>query len=253
MPYDLGEEFYLTSLGNGWNVGKFRVFDGHDSLVHMVTTREALDTELTRESPKTAAKQANEALDLEGIAYCQQVHGKHIITVNNPGVAEKADGMVTNSVALGLMCFSADCPLILAYEPISGAVGMAHASWRATIGQISRELVVTMASRFSAQPSDIVACICPSVGPCCYEVGDDVFNALTGSVGRYAERFFTKKDDKMYLDLWVANADELERAGLKPANIHVAKVCTVCHNYLFPSHRKEGEAAGRFAAIIANR
>ena len=57
----------------------------------------------------------------------------------------------------------------------------------------------------------------------------------------------------MYFDLWAANVDELERSRLSPGNIQTAGVCTLCRNDLFPSHRIEKDAAGRFVAVIGVR
>jgi hypothetical protein len=53
-----------------------------------------------------------------------------------------------------------------------------------------------------------------------------------------------------FLDLWSANRDQLLRAGVREKNIHISGICTMCANDVFPSHRREGAAAGRFAAVI---
>jgi copper oxidase (laccase) domain-containing protein len=50
--------------------------------------------------------------------------------------------------------------------------------------------------------------------------------------------------------LWSANRDQLLRAGVRETNIHISGICTMCANDVFPSHRREGAAAGRFAAAI---
>jgi copper oxidase (laccase) domain-containing protein len=101
------------------------------------------------------------------------------------------------------------------------------------------------------EASDLVACICPSAGPECYEVGDEVRAAALGGIGPHAAAFFRAGPrGRDHLDLWHANVDALTRAGLEPTSIHVAGVCTLCRNDLFPSHRREGEAAGRFAAVV---
>ena len=65
--------------------------------------------------------------------------------------------------------------------------------------------------------------------------------------------FFRPTGDKFLLDLWAANRDQLVRAGVREQNIRVAGICTMKRNDLLPSHRLEGDRAGRFAAIIARR
>jgi YfiH family protein len=163
------------------------------------------------------------------------------------------DGLVTAEPGRGLMGRSADCPIILAVDVSSGAVGMAHASWRGTVGRIASRLVLHMAAAFDANPAATVACICPSAGPCCYEVGGEVLAAATDGIGPHAGEFFEHRGGKLWFDLWSANADELSRAGLRGRNIHVAGICTICRNDLFPSYRVEGIASGRFAAVIAQK
>jgi copper oxidase (laccase) domain-containing protein len=99
-------------------------------------------------------------------------------------------------------------------------------------------------------------------------VGPDVLAAARETLGPGAERFFHRRtpemwvsqgldpayglrDGKMYFDLWQANRAQLLEAGLSEENIHVAGVCTMTRNDLFPSYRLEGASAGRFAAVIA--
>ena len=243
--------FDHAALSNGWRVGKFHEFDRLDGVLHAVTTRQGLDPVLTRDDAPAAAEQLAGAFGLKGVAFCEQVHGKTVVSVNGGGVAGSADAIVTNASFVGLMGRSADCPIILVADAICGAVGMAHSSWRGTAGRIASELIIRMVSEYGARLEHIVAGICPSAGPCCYEVGRDVVQAVVGGVGGHAERFFKSRDGKTFLDLPAANCDELLRVGLLEENIHIAGVCTICHNDLYPSYRVEGDEAGRFVALIA--
>ncbi len=161
--------------------------------------------------------------------------------------------MVTNVASLGLVMFSADCPLILAADPAGRAIGLAHASWRATVGRIASRLIARLSDDFHVSPENVVACISPSAGPCCYEVGPDVRQSALEGIGRDAERFFIERDGKTYFDLWSANIDELARAGVRRPNTHLSHQCTICNNERFPSYRAEGDTAGRFAAVLALR
>jgi copper oxidase (laccase) domain-containing protein len=100
-------------------------------------------------------------------------------------------------------------------------------------------------------PAELVACICPSAGPECYEVGEEVREAALRGIGPHAAAFFHPGPrGRDHFDLWAANVDALTRSGLARADVHVAGVCTLCRDDLFPSHRREGEPAGRFAAVI---
>ncbi len=253
MPDNKDKPFYLTTLDNGWTVGRFTALDELDGVVHMVTTRDSLDPSLIASDRDAAAAKVAEALGVDSVGFCEQIHGREVLGAGCGGQLGRADGLVTNVTSLGVMAFSADCPLVLIADSVSGAVGVAHASWRGTVGRIASELVMQMHSRFDAAPDDLTACIGPSAGPCCYEVQNDVFTAVVGGLGRYAERFFVRKGDKLLFDLWAANVDELMRAGVPAESIYCARVCTICCNKQYPSYRAEGDKAGRFVAVIGRK
>jgi copper oxidase (laccase) domain-containing protein len=130
---------------------------------------------------------------------------------------------------------------------------MAHASWRGTAGGIAERLVESLTECFGVDPVDLVACIAPSAGPCCYEVGAEVRDAAAAGIGAGAGAFFIEREGRLYFDLWEANAEQLRGEGVPDANMHVAGVCTICRSDLFPSVRAEGDGAGRFAAVIGRR
>ena len=158
--------------------------------------------------------------------------------------------MVTSRPGLALLGKSGDCPIVLIADRHRRAVGFAHASWRATVAGIVTSVVRRMAD-LGCEAVDLVACICPSAGPECYEVGGEVRTAAVEGIGPHAEAFFHPGPrGKDHFDLWAANVEAMEKAGVPRESIHVAGVCTLCRNDLFPSHRREGEAAGRFAAVI---
>ena len=291
-PLD-NEEFYLTTLDNGWTVGRFHALDGVEGVAHAVTTKRSLDVQLVRTNHAAAAAQLAGALGWNDVAFVNQVHGGVVLPVESGGMAASfaslgepvgaavvtppsplggglgclttpdtpkktwgchkpdADGLVTDRAGLGLMTRGADCPLILAVDPVRRVIGTAHASWRGTACQIAAELVRQMAAK-GAAADRVVACICPSAGPCCYEVGPDVLEAMTQKVGPHVVEFFRERPEKrgQTLDLWSANRDQLLRAGLREKNVHISGICTMCANEIFPSHRREGAAAGRFAAVI---
>jgi len=242
--------FELGSLANGWTVGRFGALAALSGIAHCVTTRQGFDVLAARDNPASAAAQVAQALGLEGAAFCRQVHGAEVLVVDAPGLAGEADGLVAGAAGLGLVGFSADCPIILAADPVRGAVGMAHASWRGTVARIARRLIEQMTGRFGTAPRDVTACLCPSAGPCCYQVGGDVVQAALAGIGPHAGHFFLRRQGAVYFNLWKANTDELLAAGVRAGNLQAADVCTICRNDLLPSYRKEGAGAGRFVAAI---
>ncbi|MEN6336860.1 MAG: polyphenol oxidase family protein, partial [Phycisphaerales bacterium] len=216
---------------------------------HLVTTREGPDVQQVRHDPATAGREIAASLGLDGAAFLEQVHGGDVLTCEQGGCAGFADGLVTAKPGLAVLGKSGDCPIVLLSDCRDRAVGFAHASWKATISGITPTVVQRMVD-LGCRPEDLVACICPSAGPCCYEVGDEVHDAAIRGIGLYAEAFFRPSGQRRHFDLWHANADAMIRCGLRPESIHIAGVCTLCRNDLFPSHRREGNTAGRFAAVV---
>ena len=242
--------FRLDRLANGWRVGRFAVLEAI-GVVHLVTTRQGPDVQQVRHDPGSAGREIARVLGVEDAAFLEQVHGGDVLVCEQGGLAGFADGLVTATESLALLGKSGDCPIVLIGDRRGRAVGFAHASWRATVAGITPAVVRRMVD-LGCEPSDLVACICPSAGPCCYEVGEEVRAAAVSGIGRHAESFFRLgPTGKPHFDLGRANANALIRAGVPSLSVHTSGVCTLCHNDLFPSHRREGDAAGRFAAVIA--
>ncbi len=250
--------FRLERLSNGWLVGRFAALDAI-GVVHLVTTREGPDVQVVRHDPDAAGREIANVLGLEGTAFLEQVHGGDVLTCEQGGCAGFADGLVTGRREMAVMGKSGDCPIVLIANRQGRAVGFAHASWRATVAGITSTIIRRMVD-LGCRPGDLVACICPSAGPCCYEVGEEVRQAALEGLGPHAAAFFRpsvggnaeggQPSAKHFFNLWQANTDALVRAGLAPESIHLSGVCTLCRNDLFPSHRKEGSVAGRFAAVV---
>lgn len=187
----------------------------------------------------------------------RQVHGAAVRVVDTaaPDGASRpeADALVTATPGLALAVVTADCVPILLADPVSGAVGAVHAGWRGTAADVSGATVGAMARRWNVAPARLVAAIGPSIGACCYDVGEELAAAFAAAGHGEAVRadwFSRDADGRLRLDLWAANRDLLVRAGLSAANIHVAGLCTKTHLAWFESYRAEGTAAGRLAAII---
>ena len=207
------------------------------------------------DSPEQAAAVASlvQAAGLKAAAWVKQVHGDTILRVDRPGPAGSADGLWTDTPGLGVIGRSADCPLILvggAGPDGSGVWGFAHASWRSTILGITGRLVSVMTESGAVSPEKLSAQICPSAGPCCYEVGDEVREEALTRLGPDAARFFSPLKDKWILDLWEANRTQLTEAGVNAESIRIAGECTICGSHRYPSYRRSGPQARRFAGII---
>lgn len=161
------------------------------------------------------------------------------------------DGLVTDEQGICLMVLSADCVPVLLYDPSQQVIAAVHAGWRGTAARIAAKAVAVMKECFGCLPERILAGIGPSIGPCCFEVNEDVARVFRELFP--AERGIVipgRREGKFQVDLWEANRMELMEAGVKSANIEIAGMCSVCHPGRFFSYRREGGKAGRFGAGI---
>lgn len=158
------------------------------------------------------------------------------------------DAMICAVPEIPLVVFSADCNVVLLYDPVRRAVGAAHAGWRGTALGIVKKTAEAMAEQFGCEPAHIRAAIGPAIGPCCFETDGDVPAALRAALGEDAEPYMTWNGRKWHIDLKAVNALWLRRSGVR--EIDVCDHCTHCRPDLYWSHRKVGNVRGSQAAVI---
>lgn len=188
----------------------------------------------------------------------RQVHHDRIVRVPGPdygclGGQHPADGLTTDTPGLFLLGYFADCLPILAYDPVHRAVGLAHAGWRGTLLSIAGRLVEEMAAAWGTRPADLVVGLGPAIGPCCYEVGEEVIAGVQAHLPQPGRLLRPGRPGHAYLDLWAANRQTLLGAGVRPEHIETAGLCTACHVGRFFSYRREGRLNGLFGAVIGLR
>ena len=105
-----------------------------------------------------------------------------------------------------------------------------------------------LASEYGSRPAELVAAIGPSIGPCCYEVGEDVIDAVHATFDRPADLLPSRNGSRPHFDLWAANRRWLAEAGVR--QIEVAEICTACRMDEFYSHRAERGKTGHFGAVM---
>ena len=228
-------------------------------LVHAFSTRpHNMAPRLDDRQAERAAARRQMAVDLgltpDRLTICEQVHDCRVAIVpaeHTGGRLPGTDAAVTVGGGLPLMGFSADCPLILLYDPLRPALGVVHASWRCTVAQLAAQAVETMKREFGCDPANLQAGIGPGAGPCCYEVQADVFEAARDLPDR--ERLFKRRGGRMYFDLWQANVRQLCDAGLRAEQIEMAGICTMCRVDVFFSFRREGAGCGHFGLMAGMR
>lgn len=186
-------------------------------------------------------------------ACARQVHGAAVRVVgpDDPrlpgGEVGEYDALVTDAVGPVLVVCVADCVPIYILDPVRGACGVVHAGWRGTLARAAEAALTGMAEAFGTRSQDCLAAIGPSIGPCCYEVGEPVAD-LFGEA--YGDRVLARREGRWFLNLWAANRAGLSAAGIPDGQVYGGGLCTACRRDLFYSHRADGGNTGRMAAVI---
>ena len=160
----------------------------------------------------------------------------------------ECDALVTNTPGVSLMVFTADCTPLLFHDPVTGAVGAAHAGWRGTVQAIGAKVVEAMVKSYGCDPKNIHAAIGPNIGQCHFETDADVPDAMRAAFGPEVEAWIEKRGEKYFLDLKQINALILRRAGLR--HIEISNACTYCQCDRFWSHRVTKGERGSQGAVI---
>lgn len=167
------------------------------------------------------------------------------------GFVGGVDGLCTAMPGTTLVITAADCVPVYVVDPVQGAVGLAHAGWRGSVGDMAGALVRTMARELGSRPDDLLAAIGPSIGPCCFEVDEPVIAPLRAALpDAWQALARATAPGKWHLDLWELNRRLLVAAGVPAAHVHLTGVCTCCTTHQFFSHRGQRGQAGRGAAIL---
>ena len=188
------------------------------------------------------------------LTFAEQVHGDRVSVVGESDIGAgsipakrsmaESDALVTVREGVPLVILTADCVPIALVDKEAGVVAAVHAGWRGTFAKIAACTVEAMV-RLGARPVRIEARIGPAIGPCCYQVGPELFT-------RFAERFRVplSKHNDLKLDLRDINQRTIRDAGVPIANIETIGLCTACEDEMFYSWRARRDA-GRQGLIVA--
>jgi hypothetical protein len=266
---------------NGVPFYTFDVFDGFPALAAVVTTRQGGESSgaytslnlggKTGDDPEAVRRNRARAAALVGsqperLVFGRQVHQATVAVVprDHPGGAfADTDALATDAPGIPLVILTADCAAVFLFDPVRPAVGIAHAGWRGTVAGVVASTVARMGEAFGSSPADLFAGVGPSIGPCCYEVGEDVAGAVEEAFPDDTDELLLEPDmasagsfraavneGRRHFDLWLAIEISLLRAGLRAERIETARLCTACRTDQFFSHRAEKGVTGRFGGIV---
>ncbi len=175
-------------------------------------------------------------------------------TADGKAVLE-GDGLVTDVPGILLGVGTADCVPVLVVDVAKRVVAAFHAGWRGTVAGIVERGVAKMGEEYGSRLEDLMAAVGPSIGACCYTVGEEV-RAEFGKKFGFADSLFRFGDaGEIRLDLWEANRRQLVDAGVGAERIAVVGECTACARdgdgaRRYFSHRGEKGVAGRMLNVV---
>ena len=174
--------------------------------------------------------------DVAKLALNYQVHSDRVLRAVATMRSEHADGLWTDEPGLPILAMSADClPIAVAREDRrTPAVAVLHAGWRGLLAGI------VAAGTDALGDGTLAAAIGPAIGPCCYEVGEEV-------AAPFRERFGSDVMRGGRLDLWTSAERALRAAGV--SRVDRFDRCTACEAEAFFSHRRDAGRTGRQGVI----
>lgn len=200
----------------------------------------------TRFFSGTSAGQPGSGL-IETSVRVRQVHGDQIRSVAEESVGKEpaeGDALTTDRSHLFIAVSTADCVPVLLFDPVHRAVSAIHAGWRGTVLNISGKAVREMTLRYGSEPGTLLAGIGPCIGPCCYQVGEDVWGEIEKKYAPGPDVVIHENEGKTKVDLARLNALQLAEAGLDPDKIGFSGLCTACLPGLFYSYRRDKKTSG---------
>jgi len=190
------------------------------------------------------------SFDPRRLVLLNQIHRDKILVLKEPlGTLPSLleyDALITNSPKTFLGILTADCLPIFIVDQRQRVIAAIHAGRQGTGLHITRKVLRKMEDEFGSLPEELLIAAGPSIGPCCYETDEEIFQPEWGPFSVLRGR------GKWMIDLARINVAQVKNEGIKEEQIFVVDLCTSCHTDLFFSHRKEGRTGRQlsFAGIV---
>ncbi|ALO46770.1 laccase [Pseudohongiella spirulinae] len=188
------------------------------------------------------------------LQWLRQVHGTDVVDIDtaadNPPVKE-GDAVCIRQPGDGAVIMTADCLPVLFTDQEGTVAAAAHAGWRGLVAGVLENTVAAM----QRPPETLLAWLGPAIGPCHFEVGDEVRQAFLGkspdseSVRHSIAQAFSPLPEtgKWLADLYALARSRLQAVGVN--EIYGGGLCTYCDDKHFYSFRRES-VTGRTASVI---
>lgn len=179
--------------------------------------------------------------------WLRQVHGTACPPAQALAPEAEADATWSERPGQVLAVQTADCLPVLFAAAGGRAVAAAHAGWRGLLDGVLENTLAAM----PVAAADVHCWLGAAIGPCCFEVGDEVRAAFAARGDDVAVAFVETGRGKWLADLYALARGRLHAAGVR--SIHGGGLCTACDRERFFSYRRDGGQTGRMATLIWRR
>lgn len=160
---------------------------------------------------------------------------------------ENTDGIVTDSKDIILSGMAADCSLNMLYDPVEKVLALCHSGWKGVVSGVLKNTVSEMVKTFTCKRENIQVGIGPTICEKCYEVGDDLIEAMEYSFPHSIDIILSKtRKGSRSINIVKALHLQLCEAGIKQGHIELSNICNACTVDEFYSYRNENRITGRF-------
>ncbi|MGB0866137.1 MAG: peptidoglycan editing factor PgeF [Granulosicoccaceae bacterium] len=176
--------------------------------------------------------------------WLKQVHGTNCLDAADLENEAQADAIWTDTPGRVLAIQTADCLPVLFADAEATVVAAAHAGWRGLLNGV-------LENTLEAMPVDSPKVHCwlgAAIGPCCFEVGDEVRQAFVDRDAQDEVAFQALPNKKWLADLYQLSKRRLKMAGV--TQVHGGGLCTACDDQQFFSYRRDQGQTGRMASLI---
>lgn len=190
-------------------------------------------------------------VDDDSIVQCRQTHSVSVYVVESidremPEQPYGYDAIVTRMKDIVIGVNTADCVPLVLFDETAGVIGAVHAGWRGALAGVAVNALEKMIE-LGADAGNIHVFFGPSIGECCFEVGDEVAEL-------FPEEFVRRSDGaKPHVNLAAFVEGQLVSAGVDRANIKMNGNCTRCDTARYFSARALGVESGRIFTFIMMR
>ncbi|MCX6077194.1 MAG: peptidoglycan editing factor PgeF [Campylobacterales bacterium] len=243
---------------------KSNLFNNFSNLTHALTTRHGGVSQKPYDSLNLAWHVGDDAqlveinhkllseelgYDKNSLIHMKQIHSNlvHVVIEEDDFFTPRScDALITNKKNTPLMVMVADCSPLLFYDDVQKVIAVAHAGRAGAFKNIVKNVVDCFVNEFACEPQNLYVTVGASIGVCCYEVGQEVYDEACAIGLEYTVR---KKENRYYLDVTKILQSQLLECGVKKENLEISDECTSCKNESYFSYRKSG-VTGRFAGLL---